>query len=307
MEIDDIPNGNGHAYPSPKEVERPPTPIITDGPETGTQVDKVTELGSETTFLTLSDPENTDLKPYVLYTAWNPRDPTILVGAGTDKLARLWKISRGAAANDDSHVNYASTPYHDLVDRNFTARNPDCTSTTTAAAWTSDGAAIALASEWLDEFAVADRDSARVTLWGSDGSLIQEFGGFDPPIVCLQWNPSNTLLLALMLDGNTSLITIFQPTNQSTLQFPLPEHTMDMQPLEAVWTGEHEFVVCGGDLLCAFSCSDSAIVRTRKFETREDHRLIKATYDRHSRLLATASESGVIDVSYVSKRALQRC
>jgi hypothetical protein len=74
---------------------------------------------------------------------------------------------------------------------------------------------------------------------------------------------------------------------------------MEMQPLEAVWTTEEEFIVCGGDFLSLFTVSDGTIMRARKFETREDHRLSKVTYDRHSRLLATASEDGIIDVSYV--------
>ena len=69
-----------------------------------------------------------------------------------------------------------------------------------------------------------------------------------------------------------------------------------MQPLDAVWTSDQEFVVCGGDLLSLFHWSNDTISRIRKFETRDDHGLTKATYDRHSRLLATATEKGIIDV-----------
>jgi transducin (beta)-like 1 len=300
MDLDEMPNGNGHAYPSPKEVEPTPPPVFTDGPEKGTQVEKVAELGSKTTYLTLSDPESPDVKPLALFCAWSPRDPTVLAGAGTDRLARLWTISRGAATESDDHVNFAATPYQDLVDRNSIARYPDSSATITAMSWTSDGAAIALASEWEDGYAASERDSARVSIWGADGSLIQEFPGFEPPIISLQWNPSNTALLAIVPDGTSFLITIFQLSTQRTLTFPLPEHQSEMQSLDAVWTGEQEFVICGGDLLSLFAISEGAIMRTRKFETREDHRLSKATYDRHSRLLATASEDGIIDVRNIS-------
>jgi transducin (beta)-like 1 len=298
MDIDDIPNGNGHAYPSPKEVEQAPTPIIvTEGPEKSTQVEKVAELGSETTYLTISDTENSESKPLVLFCAWNPRDPTILAGAGTDKLARLWTISRGTAPEAHGHVNGSRTPYQDLVDRNSTARSPDINPTTTALAWTSDGLAIALAYAAEDEYNPSEQYSAKVMIWGADGSLIKEYPDFEPPILCLQWNPSSTALLALIPDGNSTMITIFCPTIQRTATHPLPEHNQDMPPLDALWTGDQEFLVCGGDLLVTFTWSDGTINRMRKFETREDHQLAKATYDRHSRLLATASETGIIDVS----------
>jgi transducin (beta)-like 1 len=295
MDIDEIPNGNGHAYPSPKEVERPPTPIIlTEGPERSTQVEKVAELGSETTYLTLSDPDNPESKPVVLFCAWNPRDPTILAGAGTDKLARLWTISRGTASESHGHVNGTKTPYQDLVDRNPTARGQDVNPTITALSWTADGTAIALAYEAEEEY---EGFSAKVAIWGADGSLIQEHTGFEPPLICLQWNPSSTALLALIPDGNYTMITIFSPTTQRTATHALSEHTLEMLPLDALWTGDQQFLICGGDLLIIFTWSDGVINRMKKFETREDHRLVKATYDRHSQLLATASETGIIDVS----------
>jgi transducin (beta)-like 1 len=298
MEIDEIPNGNGHSYPSPKEVEQAPTPIIvTEGPEKSTQVEKVAELGSETTYLPLSDSENPESKPLVLFCAWNPRDPTNLAGAGTDKLARLWTISRGTAPETHGHVNGYRTPYQDLVDRNSSARSPDINPTVTALAWTSDGTAIALAYEAEDENPQSERDTAKVMIWGADGSLIKEYPDFEPPILCLQWNPSSSALLALIPDGSSIMITIFCPTTQRTATHPLPEHNQDMPPLDALWTGDQEFLVCGGDLLITFTCSDGIINRMRKFETREDHQLAKAIYDKHSRLLATASETGFLDVS----------
>lgn len=296
MDIDNIPNGNGHAYPSPKEVERPPNPVVvTEGPEKSTQVEKVAELGAETTYLTLSDSDGPEIKPLVLFCAWNPRDPTVLAGAGTDKLARLWTISRAGALETQGHVNGTRTPYQDLFDRHSNARTPDVNPTITALSWTSDGAAIALASESDDEYGSSERDVAKVSIWGADGTLIQEYGGFEPPIFCLQWNPSNSALLALIPDGNSTVITIFSPSTQRMVMHPLPEYQLDM-PLEALWTGDQEFLVCGGDLLVTYIWSDGTINRMRKFETREDHQLAKATYDKHSRLLATASETGIIDV-----------
>lgn len=301
MDIDEIPNGNGHAYPSPKEVEQPPTPVVvTDGPGKGTQIEKVAELCSETTYLTLSDSENPEVKPLVLFCAWNPQDPTVLAGAGTEKLARLWTISRGAAPEMLSHVHGSKAPYQDLFDRNSNTRTTDANPTITALSWSSDGTAIALASGSEDEYSLSERDSAKVSIWGVDGTLIMEFPGFEPPILCIQWNPQNTALLALIPDGNSTIITIFSILTQRMVTHPLTEHHQDMPPLEAVWTGDQEFLVSGGDLLVTFTWAEGTINRLRKFETREDHQLAKVTYDRHSRLLATATETGIIDVSISS-------
>lgn len=47
MDVDEDQNGDGNAYPSPEQL---PSPVAaTIGPERGTQVDKVSELGAETT------------------------------------------------------------------------------------------------------------------------------------------------------------------------------------------------------------------------------------------------------------------
>ncbi|RAL58799.1 hypothetical protein DID88_009109 [Monilinia fructigena] len=79
-------------------------------------------------------------------------------------------------------------------------------------------------------------------------------------------------------------------------QLPSPIIATNGPEKEAVWTSDEDFVVGGGDLLMAFRISDGVITFERKFETREDHQLSKITYDPISRLLATGSENGVIDI-----------
>jgi WD40 repeat protein len=288
MDLDEIPNGNGHAYPSPKEVEPTPPPIFTEGPEKSAQVEKIAELGADTLYLTLSDPETPDNRPLALFSAWNPQDPTVLAGAGTDGLARLWTLSRGAG-EQNGHV----TPFRNLVDSSNT-KGSNAKSTTTALAWTSDGSALALASEWDDENATPIPGTARISIFNSDGSLAGEHSGFDSPILCLQWNPSNSALLALVPDNNFLMVHIFHGSTQIT--FPTDQR-LD-QNLHAVWTGESEFILYGGRILSLFSVSDGKIMRSGKFEVPDGRRLLRASYDRHTQLLATASEDGIIDVGH---------
>jgi WD40 repeat protein len=212
-----------------------------------------------------------------------------LAAAGSDALARLWIVSRGATLPDAvDHVNGIVPPCLNLTDTN-TASN----STVSALCWTSDGTAIALASDSPDE------DSARITIWRADSSLFLSYGGFEPPITYLQWNPSNNLLLALMPEDEGTVATIFEPSTQAVVAHSLPRHGSLEHTFDAAWINDQDFVICGGDILSTFRW-DGKISQINKFETREDHGLVSVTYDNYSRLLATSCEAGVIDVSLMN-------
>lgn len=290
MDVDDNTNGhsNGHAYPSPQEPERVPTPVITNGPERGTQVDKVAELSSDTTFLTLSDDSGSSTS-VILHCEWNPSNPTILAAAGTEPLVRLWTISRGATSNEpNGHVNGTTPQFRDIVEE-----EPADLTSVSAFSWSPDGAYIAVATESPAE------DMGRVTVWDVNGTFLHTFTGFEAPVISLKWNPAGHLILAVMPDndGNGTAITVFSANSQVSPSYSLPNHGLANAPLEIIWTGEYEFMVCGGSILWAFQCADGIISLARKYETREDHGLLNIAYDPITRLIATGSESGVVDVS----------
>jgi WD40 repeat protein len=278
MDVDEEPNGDGNAYPSPEQLPSPV--VITNGPEKGTQVDKISELTAETTFLDLSD-DSPSRNTILLQCEFNPRDPTILAAAGTDALARMWTFSRTAADLD------VQPPHHNLLGDGLPPNT-----TATGLSWSSDGLSVAIASEPVES------ETARIEVWNVDGTSIASFDSFESPIINLRWNLSNTLLLALSPEARGTLITVMSPTTQDTLQHSLPGHVLIDQPLDAAWTSNDEFVLCGGDLLRAFHCAEGSISPVRKYETREGHALSKFAFDWPSRLLATASDTGMIDVSY---------
>ncbi|KAI9734803.1 MAG: hypothetical protein M1818_006790 [Claussenomyces sp. TS43310] len=285
MDIDAHTNGNGHAYPSPKEVERPLTPITTtNGPAQGTQVEKVTELSSDTTFLSLGE-DPTCSKSIILHCEWSPTDPAILAAAGSDALVRLWTISRGASGGDPHmHVNGITPPYQDIGED-----EPAPNASVTALAWSPDGTTFAYATESVVN------DFGSVGIWSTDGTHVHTFSGFEPPVIALKWNPSSQLILAVMPDKEGTAITIFAPATQISVIHSISRHDPE-EPLEVTWTGEYEFIVCGGETLWAFQCADGTISLFKKYETRQDHGLSQITYDAHTGLVATASDSGVIDV-----------
>ncbi|KAI0407891.1 WD40-repeat-containing domain protein [Xylaria palmicola] len=305
--------GDNHAYPSPLEGEQAPTPAPrTDGPEQATQVDKVEELASKTTFIPLGSglddasslsPVNAlsrvngDSAPVLLHCQWHPRDPSLLAAAGTDALARIWNISRGAAVDpvSDDHVNSTVPDFRTLVEDDVPAK-----ATVTAMSWNSDGSAIAVAT---------DSDSkARLTLWTPEGSHIHHFEVAEPPIIKLRWSPRNTAILAIAPDSGGTLITLYHAHTLNTLTYFLPNHDLSAEPLDAAWTSDSEFLLCGGELFALLRYADGKISEVQKFETREGDSLTQVQYDPLCSLAATCGEKGVVDVwnSSGERRSIQR-
>ncbi|KAI1388913.1 WD40 repeat-like protein [Hypoxylon trugodes] len=300
-------HGDNHAYPSPQEGEQAPTPIPrTDGPEQGTQVEKVEELTTETTFIPLgfgvddaptSSPTtalariNGESAPVLLHCQWHPRDPTILAAAGTDALARIWNISRGATTDlaSNGHVNGVAPNFHTLVEDDIQPR-----ANITAMAWNTDGSAIAIAT---------DSDSkARINLWGPEGAHLQRFEVPEPPVYKLRWNPSGAAILGIAPDNGGALITVYHAPTSNSMTYYLPRHDLDAEPLDVAWTSESEFLLCGGDLLVALKCADGEIAEVKKFETRDGDILTQVQFDSRTSLAATCGDKGYVDIWDTSGR-----
>ncbi|CAG8975753.1 hypothetical protein HYALB_00009271 [Hymenoscyphus albidus] len=305
MEIDDEQNGLSHglshghghghdenAYPSPSE-QAPLPLVITVGPERGIQPVKVSELSTETLFLELSD-DQAQRNAVLLQCEWNPRDPAILAAAGTDALARLWTLSRTAAETTTDATAGASSQRKPLFQpfQNLLSDNAPPTTTVTGLSWSSDGKFVAVASEPLEE------GVARIGFWTAQGHPHCAFDGIYSPIILLRWNPSNTACLVLSPGNHTQgvVITIMDPAEGKCFKHYIPDHSLLDQTLDAAWTKDDKFVIGGGDILQEFRCAEGAISMTKKFETRDRHAISMLKYDWRSTLLATASETGMIDI-----------
>jgi len=286
---------DNHAYPSPLEGEQAPTPIVhTDGPEQGTQVDKVEELLPETTFIRLVDdarqtndtndatvgPTNA---PIILQCEWNPKDPSILAAAGTDALAHVWTVPHGTNSEGEAARDHVFSNGLPLLD-------PEAPSTTTvsALAWTSDGTTLAVA--------VNLESKAAIHICSADGILLQTLAPSEPPVVKLCWNPSNTALLAISPDKGAALVTVYYASKGNSLSYRVPDYEILNSPLDATWTNDFEFILGGGDMLIGLSCSDASIHETRKFGTEKDDSFTQVLFDWRSKLTATSSEKGTLDL-----------
>ena len=288
MDVDEEPqNGDGNAYPSPEQL---PSPVLaTFGPEVGIQADKVTDLTAHTTFIELADDASSASRNTVLlHCEFNPQDPMLLAAAGTDALARLWTLSR-TTAGSGNHVQNGSPPppYVDLLDVNLPTNT-----TTTCLAWSSDGKSIATAAEGIHN------DTARIQVQGLDASVSTSLDSFCASVVLLRWNIHDDLLLAIspQHDGAGTVLSVIAPAGHGLVQLLLPNHDIEKQPLDVTWISIDEFVICGGDLLQAFQYAEDKITLGRKYETRDGHALSKVAFDIHTRLLATASDTGMVEV-----------
>lgn len=287
MDIDDDQNGDENAYPSPEQL---PSPIVaTNGPEQGTQVDKVNDLSTEEIFLELSD-EPTSKNTVVLQCEFNPRDPMILAAAGTDALARMWTINRvksDAPSDSPGRPKPVFAPRSNLLDDNALPNT-----TVTCLSWSSDGSCIAVASE-------PPEGTAKIEFWSIEGAPLNSFSGFDASVICMRWNPANTQCLALSPqdEGRSCLVSVMSPSDGNWAKFSLQIALLD-QLLDAAWISNEEFVICGGTVLQSFQydSNSNSIIEGKALETRPRDILSRITFDWHSGLLATASDSGMVDV-----------
>ncbi|KAL2759432.1 hypothetical protein ACRALDRAFT_1091549 [Sodiomyces alcalophilus JCM 7366] len=312
------PDENNQAYPSPQDGEQAPSPVPhTDGPEQGTQVDKVEELATETTFLRLmpvdartsspsspaaaaaaaatttttavSAAHHENAPPILLRCEWNPKDPSSLAASGTDALARIWTVPRAATSAKDTdeisdHVNGVDRPFHSLVDHGITPR----TATMGQMAWNSAGTIIAMAS---------DHDGlASIGMWSKDGDALGRFDVPEAPVIKLCWNPSDTALLSITPHNGSALVTVYRTPGADTRSYVLAGHDLLQWPLDAAWTSDSDILLCGGDVLVSLRCTESSVVVEKKFETRQDDSFLQVQFDARTKLAATASAKGVIDL-----------
>jgi hypothetical protein len=307
---------DNHAYPSPLEGEEAATPAVqTEGPERGTQLEKVEELTGHTTFIRLTDDERTERTapharssvppggdasadaanaPTLLHCQWNPKDPSVLAASGTGALARIWSLSRAITSDSDSTHDHVSPSNRPLLEPGTLLNTM-----VSQIAWTSDGLSLALVVE--------SSAQASINIYTSDGVLLQSFDSPAEQVIKLCWNPSNTALLAISPSPNDSgaLITVYYASAGTSLSYSFPGHDINAAPFDASWTSDSDFLVCGGDMLVSLYCADTSIVQARRFETKADDNFRNVLFDWRSKLAATSSEKGTLDVRMYKPRTAE--
>lgn len=284
-------NNDEQAYPSPKQMPTPQTTTISSGHEKGIQVEKVNDLTTETIFLELTD-HPASQGTVLTHCAFHPRDPSVLVAAGSDALARIWSL-KSLPSHVESETQSPGVPIC-APHRNLQGCNAPVTTQATAMSWAPLGNCLAIASQ------TSDTGLARLDFWNEDASLLFSDFGIDPPILNVEWNSSGTACLVISPRDNTTeaSITVIYPALEIVIRQIISSHNLIEQLLNVAWTSDDEFILCGGSLLQAFSCSvkSSNLTSGRKYEVPDGVSLSQIAYDPHSQLLATASDTGMIHI-----------
>ena len=234
---------------------------LTNGNSVGVQSEKIAELGPETTILDLDKDNNNndevgilgaDLDrsrsangdgtgigngkggPSVMHTTWHPKEPTVLAIAG-EALARIWTVSRSDSPTTKKYVDLLERGDRSLV---------------TAMEWSPDGEFLAVAtrhviSSWIGQ----------VTIWAKDGVMRDELPAAHDMMLALRWNPSATRLLGVAASGKSSSILVW---DLSTSQ-ALPPEELNSTVVDAAWTGDGQFTVCGEAAIIGFTIDHNHI------------------------------------------------
>lgn len=273
----------------------------TRGASVGTQVDKTTDLTTDSTQLELA----ADRTGVVEHCAWNPTDATCLFTAGSEALCRVWTLSGtaprpppssslGADGNNNdangvlsngingtSHSVTVSSTHLDLR-----AADHDSWMVSTAA-WSDDGAQVAVGVCGDDQIY-----DGQVTIWTKSGGRVNTLSLGQDAILCLRWDPTGDVLLGICagLDHNT--IKLWSPRSANLLA------TISIdEPLEdAFWVNSSTFGVAGGPALKVYRFDGQHTELTHTYAPPEHRDLWMVKYDQTSSLVLTCSHGNTVDI-----------
>ncbi|KAL8902350.1 MAG: hypothetical protein Q9207_004771 [Kuettlingeria erythrocarpa] len=209
-----------------QEPDNPPTRMsLTNGPSVGVQSDRVTDLGPETSVLTVPHRN-------VLHTAWSPTDPQLLAVAG-DALCRIWTVTKSL----DGHPSL-NWQYVDLL-------GPGDDSAVTAMAWRPNGELLAIATRNDD-----NGSAGEIALFSKHGKSTDSLTAAQDMLLALRWNPGGTHLLGITYSGkDTCALAIWDIRSSQAL----PIIQLDRIATDVVWCDDHRFILSGHSIVAEFT------------------------------------------------------
>ncbi|MCJ1280780.1 hypothetical protein MMC26_000097 [Xylographa opegraphella] len=253
-----------------------PTPTLTNGRSVGVQSDKVAELGPGTTVLRVPEKKN------VTHAAWNPRDPRILATGGT-ALCRLWTLAYVPAAPTSPSVDAPDGSPKQYTPTDLLDGSENCF--VTSMAWSPDGEYLAVA-----HYASSPVSRGMIVTCTKDGAMLDELPGGTDMVLNLAWNASGSLILGVTHsdDVDSTLVVWDVQTGSSMQPFHLPTAVLD-----AAWTEDRKFVVCGNGLIAESHIEDHSIdaLRSTRLGVDSSCEWSKIRYDDVTHSMAIAAET----------------
>ncbi|KAK8220391.1 WD40-repeat-containing domain protein [Phyllosticta capitalensis] len=251
-------------------VEEEVAPLVTTltlGESSSLQTEKLTNLGPQSTFLRVKEPDAS-----IVHTEWSPTEPQLLLTAG-ESLLRIYHIP-------SSSQSLADVPTEPLFkDLDIGLNNP----TVTAVEWTQPGEAVIGTLEDM----TAD-SGERVTKWkmhhlsegGLQSRLISAVLG---NVLALRYNVSAQLLISVCSTDVNSRILVWKDLRRE------PAYTVQTsQPvLAAEWMTDSTFVVAGDRILDIYEIADGKLQIQKSYPTEINWETLR--YDRICKIIACAS------------------
>ena len=258
----------------------PVVPRVTTGPSIGTQVEPVIELASHTAVLDTGMGD-------VLYSVWSPIDPTKLVTAGSDALARFWKFTWP----DASSAHELKSSKVDTFDQNGVPW------VVSSLAWHPLGSKIAVAvynNENIFENEVA--------VWRDTGEILAMYPKSAMPILDLRWSPSGSVLVAVCASDTGSETFLWNPITTAIIDcISLSEAVEHIR-----WIDDARFFLIGGRLIELHCLNGRRTTLLRRYDIPHQGDISLTQQDLLTQKLATVTTEGVVDVGGRSRLASDR-
>jgi len=263
-------NADDDALQVQPTASRPPT--LTNGCSVGVQSDKVAELGPGTTVLRVPDKN-------VTHATWNPRDPSVLATGGST-LCRIWSLAY-AQATPDSADNTSGVKQYSHVD----LFDPMDTAFVTSMAWSPDGEYLAIA-----RYTPAPTASGAISIRTKTGTIVDELPGGQDMVLNLSWNSLGTLILGVAHSTDAASTLVVWDANSGQAMQPFELHT---SVLDAAWTDDRSFIVCGAGIIGTSHISDRTIeaLKTQHSDSGAPYEWSRIRFDPITRTVAVAAES----------------
>lgn len=263
-----------------------PPPTLTNGRSVGVQSDKVAELGPGTTILRVPGKN-------VTHAAWNPRDPHRLATGGST-LCRIWTLANYARSHS------YTTPTPPDAENNITNEKNEATATAqyshadvfpaddqsyvTSMAWSPDGEQLAIA-----RYRSKPSVTGSFSICTKEGAIVDELPGGREMVLNLSWNTVGSLILGIAHSDHVDSTLIVWDAKSAR---PMQPFQLKSAVLDAAWTDDRKFVVCGTGLIAESHIEDHNIdaLESHRYTTDIPYEWSKIRYDPITRTTAVAAE-----------------
>lgn len=248
-----------------------PISTLSIGLSTDVQTEQIADLSETTTFLTqqMKNNESSQTWDVVEHTLWGPSQPKLLLAAG-QSLLRLISIPDGILGRPNPEI-----PTKDLLSTLHDFQ-------VTAVCWNSSSAVTVAIQERTTNEAGEDIKTDKLLSITDGGEDIRVLSSAGNMFTTLRFNEATKNLLTISTNDVAGSIKIWKEEEDD------PAWTIDTDSpiIDAAWTGDNTFVVCGVAFLQTYEISDTLKPQI-SFETAETWDLVK--HDPISNIIACAA------------------